>query len=104
MASGLFDISAEALERHSTLDRLEARGTLRIALKAGGIDAKSLTTAELGVIFDKLLPHELSERGIEDVATVCATVMVTVKDTVPASETIDGPEDAFDVFRRLGGD
>jgi hypothetical protein len=104
MAFGLFDIAADALEQHSLLDRLEARGTLRIALKASGIDAKSLTTAQLGVIFDKLLPHELSERGVEDVAKVCAAVMVTVKDSAPEIETADGSEDAFDVFSRLGGD
>jgi hypothetical protein len=104
MASGLFDIAAEALEQHSSLDRLEARGTLRIALKAAGIDAKSLTTAQLGVIFDKLLPHELATRGIEDAAQVCAAVMVSVKNAAPAIKTADGSENAFDVFSRLGGD
>ena len=56
MASGLFDVAAESLEAHSVLDRLEARGTLRLALKAGGLDAESLTVKQLDVVLERVLP------------------------------------------------
>jgi hypothetical protein len=104
MASGLFDIACDALEQHSRLDRLEARGTLRLALKAGGIDVKKLTPGELGAVFESLLPLELTTRGVENAAEVCAAVMATVKASSAVFETGNDSEDAFDVFRRLGGD
>ncbi len=104
MASEFFDIIAESLEQHSSLDRLEARGTLRIALKAGGLDAKALTAEQLGVVFERLLPGELAMRGVEDAAGVCAAVMASVKGSAAAGETPNTSESAYDVFRRLGDD
>ena len=59
MAADLFDFTAERLEHHTSLDRLEARGTLRIALKAAGLKAKSVSAAQLCVVFEKLMPDEL---------------------------------------------
>ena len=104
MASGLFDVAAESLEQHSSLDRLEARGTLRIALKAGGLDAKALTEEQLGVVFERVLPGELAMRGVEDAAGVCAAVMAAVKDSAAAADTANTSGNVYDVFRRLGGD
>ena len=104
MAEGIFDIAAESLEQHSSLDRLEARGTLRIALKAGGLDTKGLTAEQLGVILERVLPGELTKRGVEDAAGVCAAVMASIKDSATAPETTKTSENAYDVFRRLGGD
>ncbi len=47
MDATLFDLTAERLEHHVGLDRLAARGTLRIALKAAGLEPKNLTGAQL---------------------------------------------------------
>ncbi len=41
MAALLFDSIAEALEQATSLDRLESRGTLRLALETSGLDARS---------------------------------------------------------------
>ncbi|MCZ6785127.1 MAG: hypothetical protein O7G30_17645, partial [Proteobacteria bacterium] len=67
MAGGtLFDFAAEQLEHRTDLDRLEARGTLRIALKAAGLDSRSVTAEQLQVAVEKILPTELTTRGIGD--------------------------------------
>jgi hypothetical protein len=42
VAADLFDFVAEQLEHHTSLDRLEARGTLRLALKEAGLDPQSI--------------------------------------------------------------
>jgi hypothetical protein len=71
MAADLFDYAAEGLEQRTGFDRLEARGTLRLALKSAGLDPKSLTADQLGVVFQKLMPGELKLRGVSDAARVC---------------------------------
>ena len=56
MDATLFDLAAERLEYHTGFDRLEARGTLRIALKIAGLTAKSVTVGALCVVFVKVMP------------------------------------------------
>ena len=40
----------EQLESSSTLDRLEARGTVRLALKQAGLEAGQVTASQLVVL------------------------------------------------------
>lgn len=101
MEPTLFELGAELLEQHSPLDRLEARGTLRIALKASGLDAKSVALAQLRVVFEKVMPAELEKRGVADAAAVCATVIEAVTDGWSASEA-QVADEAVAVFQRLG--
>ena len=61
-----FDRVTEKLEACSALNRLEARGTLRIALKESGFDAKSVASDQLRVVIEKLLPQHLRDRGISE--------------------------------------
>ena len=101
MAHELFDFAAEQLEHHTPLDRLEARGTLRIALKESGLDPKRITPGQLCVILAKVLPRELETRGVKDPAAACDAVThdltqsCALTDTSPAS-------DPHEAFRRLG--
>ena len=104
MASGLFDVAALSLEQCTSLNRLEARGTLRFALKTAGLDTKGLTAEQLGVVFERVLPAELAMRGIEDAAEVCAAVAASVENSAAAQETADTERSVSDVFSRLGGD
>ncbi len=57
MAALLFDSIAEALEQATSLDRLESRGTLRLALKTGGLDARSLTAEQLALMRESALAY-----------------------------------------------
>jgi len=100
MAVDLFDFAAERLENHASLERLEARGTLRIALKAAGLDSKNLTGAQLQVVFEKLMPGELDSRGVSDVPDVCAAVLADLARAAGDAEEA-GATSPDEIFRRL---
>ena len=103
MADTLFDVSAEFLERHTSFNRLEARGTLRIALKAAGIEPESVTTKQMLVVIKKLMPGELQKRDVSEATVVCAAVAKEIASVRVAPEA-DDSDDLDSVFGRLGGD
>ena len=100
MADALFDLAADSLEQHSPFDRLEARGTLRIALKAAGLEPKNLTGTQLQVVFEKVMPEELDSRGVSDMEDVCAAVLADLARArgAAADANATSPDE---VFRRL---
>ena len=102
MAADLFDFAAERLEQHTGFSQLEARGTLRIALKVAGLDPKNLTGAQLQVVFEQVMPGELDSRGVSDVQDVCAAVLADLESAGDAAENASAtsPEE---IFRRLAG-
>ena len=94
-----FDHACTSLEEATTLDRLAARGTVRIALKAAGLDARTVTPEQMAVVIEKLLPAELASRGIEDADGLCARITRGLGALSPG----DGAETPDAVFKRLGG-
>ena len=100
MNTSFFDLAAEELERHTGWSRLAARGTLRIALKAGGLRPEVVTSRELRVVLEKVMPRELELRGVSDPEPVCAAVIEGVGDLGSVRSTSDADE----VFQRLAGD
>ena len=102
MATTLFDIAAEKLEESSGMDRLETRGTLRLAVKEAGLSIQNLTIPELQAVFEKLMPKELEARGVADAAATCKAVM---KNTASAASTADlaASNSPDEIFKRLGG-
>ena len=102
MAATLFDVAAESLEVHTDMDRLAARGTLRIALKEAGLDAQKLTLPQLRAVFEKLMPKELDARGVGDAAATCKTTMDEIAGLASAIDT-ESSATPDDVFKRLGG-
>jgi hypothetical protein len=100
MAVDLFDFAAERLEHHASLERLEARGTLRIALKAAGLDPRNLTGSQLQVVFEKLMPGELDSRGVSDVRSVCTAVLADLARTAGDAEDASATN-PDEIFRRL---
>lgn len=100
MAADQFDFAAERLEHHTSLDRLEVRGTLRIALKKAGLTANSVTAAQLRVVFEKVIPSELEARGVSDAVVVCRAVIDDLANTrAPREAALAIDPDA--IFRRL---
>jgi len=100
MADGaVFDFTCELLERETSLDRLEARGTVRIALKQAGLEARSVSRIQMTVIAQKILPGELSGRGIEEADRVCSELAAGLERLTDAPAA----ESPADVFQRLGG-
>jgi hypothetical protein len=102
MSTELFDHAAEQLERHTDLDRLEARGTLRLAVKQAGLDSESLSFRELKAVFENIMPAELEARGIDNTATTCTTIFEEITRTADASTT-EETTSVDDIFKRLGG-
>jgi hypothetical protein len=94
-----FEFACSELERITSLDRLEARGTVRLALKATGLEAGSVTPGQMATVMRKVLPKELDSRGIEDGESTCASIASALSD-LPEEGAVDTPEE---IFRRLGG-
>jgi len=101
MAQPIFDFVADKLEENSHLEKLEARGTVRLALKGAGLDPRSLTTEQMLVILQKVLPAELKSRGVEAPERICEQLITLLKQNAPAGADAAG-ESPEDVFRRLG--
>lgn len=95
-----FDWVCNELEQQTSLDRLEARGTVRIALKEAGLNARSLTPDQMKVVLEKLLPKELESRGVSDSEGVCRTLISGIASLDPGDSGGETPEE---VFRRLAG-
>ena len=97
--SPAFDWACKELEQESDLDRLEARGTVRIALKSSGLEAGSVLPDQMRVVIERVLPDELTARGIEGAVELCAR-MATRVSSIEAGSVAESPDE---VFRRLGG-
>ena len=95
-----FDWVCSELEQKTSLDRLEARGTVRIALKEAGLDARSLTPDQMKVVLEKLLPKELESRGVNDAEDVCRALASAISALGGDDSGVETPEE---VFRRLAG-
>jgi hypothetical protein len=93
-----FERTCALLERETSFDRLEARGTVRLALKASGLDPRSVSPDQMAVVVGKLLTGELASRGVEDADRVCTALGAELAGLEPASAT-ETPEA---VFARLG--
>ena len=102
MGKELFDCATEKLESLTDLDRLEARGTLRIALKEAGLDAQTLTLPQLKAVFERVMPQQLELRAVDDAQAICSAVIKEVR--MAGIETNDGAANSADeIFGRLGG-
>lgn len=103
METDLFDFAAERLEHATSLDRLQARGTLRIALKQAGLEPASLTLDQLRVVLERILPGELDTRGVAGAADTCNAILQQASDSPRAAEW-QGSGSVDEIFRRLGRD
>jgi hypothetical protein len=97
--SSAFEAACACLEQSSSLDRLAARGTIRIALKQAGLEPKTVTARELEVVVTKVLPAELTARAIASPDALCAKIAAALQRLGGAAraETPDA------IFARLAG-
>ncbi len=100
MSESLFEFAAAELQKRSDLGALEARGTIRLALKSSGLTAREVTREQMVVVIDQVLPRELQLRGVENPEGVCRELSQAVKGFEAENGESAGtsPED---VFRRL---
>jgi hypothetical protein len=97
--SAAFEAACACLEQSSSLNHLEARGTIRIALKEAGFEAKTATARILGAVVRRVLPTELRSLKVADPEAISTKIalMLDGMNSEPASETAEA------VFKRLGG-
>ena len=63
--SPCFEHVCAALESETSLDRLETRGTVRLALKGAGLDAAHATPDQMGVVIGRPTGNAVAERFIQ---------------------------------------
>jgi hypothetical protein len=100
--SRAFEWACSALEEQTTLDRLEARGTLRLTLREAGLDPHAVTPMQLAVALEKVLPGQLLARGVADGEALGRRLASEIADAdlEVAAPSGHSPEE---VFRRLAG-
>ena len=95
--SRAFEWACSELERASSLNVLEARGTIRLALKGAGLEASRVTPEQMSVVTERILPGELRNRGLEDAAEICGALASGLKHL----EVGTAPDSPEEVFKRL---
>ena len=98
----VFEFVCQRLEALSMLERLESRGTIRIALKDSGLEVKRLTPAQMAVVARKVLPLELTRRGIDQAESICDSIVSELELFEDEGSSIAAPED-FVARTRAGG-
>ncbi len=102
MADGaIFDWVCDQIEQNTSLTRIEARGTLRLALKAAGLAAQSLSSDQTKVVLTKVMPSELDARGVEEATQICEQICSDLAGVEFAQPQVADEPEA--VFARLGG-
>ena len=98
--SAAFEWVCKELDRETNLSELEARGTVRIALRNAGLEAAAVTRAQIAVVVKQVLPRELVARAIDDAEMICEKIGRALKESTFTEEgsAESSPED---VFRRL---
>jgi len=102
MSDSIFDFVAKRLEEASGLDRLEARGTLRIGLKAAGLDPARVTPGQMTVALLRTMPKELSSRGVASAQDHCRAIAGSLADAFPREALGTDPDSPEVIFGRLG--
>ena len=102
MAASIFDFVAEELERRTDLAKLEARGTVRLALKEAGLDARSVSPEQMAEIVREVMPGEMRARGVEGAEEVCEAITGALKSSPVPSGTpeTEPPDPAFRLAQR----
>ena len=100
MAETLFEFMSGKLEEATSLDKLEARGTVRLGLRAAGLDPRSVTVQQMEVMLQKVLPGELSTRGVSQSQGVCEG-LVSALAAFRAGDVEAESESPEEIFSRL---
>ena len=94
--SPVFERAADELESLSRMSRLEARGTLRLALKDAGLIPKTVNARSMLVVLDRVLPALLARRGVAGASDMCQAISGVVRSlTGEGNYDFDTPEKVF---------
>ena len=96
-----FEFVCDALEGSTPWSGIEARGTVRLALKKAGLEAATITAAQMQVVVHRVLPDELKRRAVEDALQICETIANNLVEQ-RFDEDVDKGESPEAIFARLG--
>ena len=94
--SAAFDLACALLRQHTTFSEIEARGTVRLALKALGQNAKTVGKAEMMRAVGGALQGELAARRVMDAPGVCRKLLDGLAALDPEAQS------PYEIFSRLG--
>ncbi|MEO1175021.1 MAG: hypothetical protein AAFX94_23645 [Myxococcota bacterium] len=91
--SPAFEIVCSILQEQTQLTGPQVRGSVRLALKAGGLRPSTVTAPELIAVFERLMPRRLVGQGLsaEEAERVCSAVISRLENTDDRGAT--GPGD-----------
>ncbi|MEO1482505.1 MAG: hypothetical protein AAFU77_10400 [Myxococcota bacterium] len=96
--SAVFRWLCEELEKRTQLNRLQARGAVRLLLRDAGLEARSLNPVQASALVRKRLRPALERQGVSDAGAVRDGITSDLsKKSFPVV-----PESAEDIFSRLG--
>jgi hypothetical protein len=104
MAEGrAFEWLCAELERITQLDRLESRGTVRLALREAGFSPRSVAPDQLSVVVRRLLPKELEARAVQEPAALCEQLASGLADPglAEAADSPSAPEEVYPSIDRF---
>ena len=101
--SPVFEWTSAALERATTFNTIQARGTVRLALKKAGLDATTVNLIGMAAVLGKLMPKELASRKIENGEAICVQLVTDLKNANIAAAPTHGSDEQTpeEVFRRM---
>ena len=100
-SSAAFDLTSELLTSGTQLEPLVVRGTVRLAVKAAGLDAARVSGTPMRARLRSLLPNELERRGVPEASALCARVERSLA-SAEVRSAADGADRAAAIFERLG--
>src|SRR3712207_6217258 len=77
--SPVFEWTSAALERATSFNSLQARGTVRLALKKAGLDATTVNVMGMTAVLTRVMPRELASRKIDDGESICVRLANDLK-------------------------
>ena len=98
--SAAFGCLCDFLEAETPLDRIESRGTLRIALRKAGLAPRDASSRQLIVVVEKLLRDELEARGVKGAEALCQQAVRRLQSLNEDART-NSPQS---VFERMAGE
>jgi hypothetical protein len=98
-APQLFDAAADGLAALTTLSVAEARGTLRLICRDAGLRTDLVTLPKLRVLLPRVLPRELSARGVAGAEAACSALLAQLERAQVAPAAAD-PAELFLRIRR----
>ena len=93
--SPVFDFTADFIEQNTALERLGARGAVRLALKQAFLTAQTVTQCEMKLVVERLLTDQLQRQGVENAETLCHSLLPRLKEHSFGSSAPDSPDDIF---------